>query len=347
MKKVLVGMSGGVDSAMSAYVLKEAGYAVTGVNCSFLPEKTGTAKEIDDAAKVAQRLGVDFQVFPMEAAFREKVINSFISSYLGGETPNPCIECNRHLKFGEMLDRALAQGFDYIATGHYVRKEYDIDSGRYILKKGLDKSKDQSYVLYTLTQHQLSHSLFPLGDMTKEQVRTLAEGEGFINARKKDSQDICFVPDGDYAAFIERQTGQSYPQGNYIDEKGNILGVHKGMIRYTVGQRKGLGIALGEPVFVQSKNPEDNTVVLGNNESLFKKELTAKKTNFIAFEKLSEPIRCKAKIRYSATEQPAEVTPLGEDRIRVVFDEPQRAISKGQAVVLYDGDTVLGGGIIE
>ena len=348
MAKVMVGMSGGVDSAVSALVLKNAGHDVTGVNCRFYDaDKTKVSQDVEDAKKVADALGIPFETYELYGGFEDKVISHFIASYLKGETPNPCIECNRHLKFGKLLQKALDEGFDYIATGHYARIDFDESSGRYLLKKGADESKDQSYVLYCLTQHQLRHTLFPLGDMTKDDARTLAEEMSFVNAKKGDSQDICFIPDGDYASFIEGRLDYTLPKGNFVDTDGNILGQHQGIIHYTVGQRKGLGIALGKPAFVQSKSAEDNTVVLGSNEGLFRCELTARDVNLIAYEKLSEPLRCKARIRYNAKEQWATVTQTDENHLHIVFDEPQRAISKGQAVVLYDGDIVIGGGTIE
>lgn len=347
-EKVMVGMSGGVDSAVSAYVLKKAGYDVTGVNCRFYDEdKDKICDDALDAKKVADTLGIPFDIYKLYDDFEKEVISSFIHSYLKGETPNPCIECNKHLKFGKLLDIAIEKGFDYIATGHYARVEFDEKSGRYLLKKGKDASKDQSYVLYTLTQKQLSHTLFPLGDMTKNEARTLAEEMNFVNARKHDSQDICFIPDGDYAKFIVSRLDYALPKGNFISTDGTVLGQHQGIIHYTVGQRKGLGIALGKPAFVQSKNAKDNTVILGSNEELFTNELTAKDVNLIAYERLNEPLRCKARIRYNAREQWATVTQTDDSHIHVLFDENQRAIAKGQAVVLYDEDIVIGGGIIE
>ncbi len=346
--KVMVGMSGGVDSAVSAYILKKDGYDVTGVNCRFYDkDKSKVSSDVEDAKSVANKVGIPFKVYELYGSFDEKVISPFISSYLKGETPNPCIECNKHLKFGKMLDKAIEEGFDYIATGHYARIGFDENSGRYLLKKGADETKDQSYVLYCLSQYQLSHTLFPLGDITKELARTLAEEMSFVNAGKHDSQDICFIPNGDYGAFIEGRLDYTLPKGSFVSTDGRVLGEHQGIIHYTVGQRKGLGIALGTPMFVQSKNADDNTVVLGSNEGLFRRELTAREINLIAYDRLNEPLRCKARIRYNAKEQWATVTQTDDTHLHILFDEPQRAISKGQAVVLYDGDIVIGGGVIE
>ena len=345
-KKVMLGMSGGVDSAMSAHILKSHGYDVTAVNCCFYKNENDITSAAEDARAVSERLGIDFTVRDMTTPFRDKVIDSFIDTYINGGTPNPCIVCNRLLKFGAMLDEALKEGFDYIATGHYARIEKDESTGRYLLKKGLDPQKDQSYVLYCLDQHQLSHTLFPLGEMTKAQVRDEAERLGHVNAKKGDSQDICFIPDGDYAAFIENYTKKSFPHGDFVTADGKVLGTHKGIIRYTVGQRKGLGLALPAPMYVKEKDIINNKVILTDNESLFSKELFADNINLITCDRLDGPIRVKAKIRYAHKEQWATVTQEGEDRLHIVFDEPQRAIAKGQSVVLYDGDTVVGGGRI-
>ena len=345
-KKVMLGMSGGVDSAMSAHILKSRGYDVTAVNCCFYKNENDTSDAAADARAVSEKLGISFTVKDMTEPFREKVIENFIDTYIKGGTPNPCIVCNRLLKFGAMLDEALKEGFDYIATGHYARIEKDESTGRYLLKKGLDPYKDQSYVLYCLNQHQLSHTLFPLGEITKTQVRDEAERLDLVNAKKGDSQDICFIPDGDYAAFIEKFTKRTFPNGDFVAADGRVLGTHKGIIRYTIGQRKGLGLALPAPMYVKEKDTVNNKVILTDNESLFSKELFAEGINLITCDRLEEPVRVKAKIRYAHKEQWATVTQVGDDRLHVVFDEPQRAIAKGQSVVLYDEDTVVGGGTI-
>ena len=343
MKKIMLGMSGGVDSTVAAHLIKEAGYDVTGVTLSLYPEN-GLA-EAEEAKRVAASMGIPHETVDLSDAFHREVIGRFIRAYQSGETPNPCIDCNRTIKFGEMLRYAEAHGVPLIGTGHYARIERDGD--RFLLKRARDASKDQTYVLYCLTQHQLAHTLFPLGEYRKSEIREIAEAEGFINARKHDSQDICFVPDGDYAAFIEKYTGETFPEGDYIDKDGTVLGRHRGMIRYTVGQRKGLGIALGRPAFVCAKCAATNTVTLGDNADLFASSLTARDANLIACDSISAPIRVTAKIRYGQSETPATVEQIGEERIRVDFDVPQRAIARGQSVVLYDGETVVGGGIIE
>ena len=347
-------MSGGVDSSVSAYLIKEQGYDATGITLKLFDgeeDKSGkktccSLDDIDDARSVCRKLGIPYYVYNFKDSFRENVIERFISAYENGTTPNPCIDCNRFIKFEKLIRRADELDFDYVVTGHYARIEYDEKSGRYLLKKSVDLSKDQSYVLYSLTQAQLAKTLFPLGSMTKNETRQIAEQLGLVNASKKDSQDICFVPDGDYAGFIERCTGKSYPNGAFVDESGNVLGEHKGIIRYTVGQRKGLGLALPCPMYVKRKDLERNEVVLCRNEALFSKELIAQDVNLISCDKIDKPMRIKAKVRYNQSEQPATAFELPDGRLKVVFDEPQRAISKGQAVVLYDGDIVVGGATI-
>jgi len=342
---VLIGMSGGVDSSAAAYLLQQNGYSCVGCTMQ-LYCTPGTPANVDDARAVADSLGIPFHVFDFQKDFHSRVIADFIHCYETGLTPNPCIQCNRHLKFGVMLDKALELGCTHIATGHYAQIRYNNESGRYLLYKAADRSKDQTYFLYSLTQHQLSHTLFPLGGLTKDQARQTAEAQGFVNARKRDSQDICFVPDGDYVSFMKEYTGKKYPGGDYLDLSGKVLGTHKGAVCYTMGQRKGLGIALGAPAYVCGKDMKNNTVTLGPNEALFANGLRADNWNWIPFPALTSPLQVTAKIRHSQTEQPATVYPEENGIARVEFDSPQRAITPGQAVVLYDGDLVIGGGTI-
>lgn len=353
-KKALIAMSGGVDSSVAAYLMQQRGYTCMGVTMQlYNNEMIGTQgktccslDDVEDARAVAFRLGMPYYVFNFRDDFEEKVIRKFVACYECGATPNPCIDCNRYLKFEHLLHRAQVLGCDYIVTGHYARITRDEATGRYLLHKATHTEKDQSYVLYSLTQEQLAHIQFPLGELPKTEVRAIAEQQGFINARKHDSQDICFVPDGDYVAFMERYTGKAYPEGDFLDLSGKVVGKHQGAVGYTIGQRKGLGLAMGAPVYVCSKDMEKNTVTVGPNEALFSKTLRAKDWNWFPFETLTQPIRCKAKARYRQQEQPATVYPEENGFARVEFDEPQRAITAGQAVVLYDGDTVIGGGTI-
>ncbi len=351
-KKVAVGMSGGVDSSVCAVLLTEQGYQVSGVTLKLHEERDdlektcGSLTDAEDAKKVADTLGIDFFVCDMKETFQKQVIERFSKSYERAETPNPCILCNRYIKFDAMLEYAKSIGMDYVATGHYANVEFDEKSGRYLLKKAKDLSKDQSYVLYSLTQDQLSHILFPLGNLEKSKVREIAEQNGFHNAKKKESQDICFVPDGDYAAFIRRFRGISFPEGDFVDKTGKILGKHKGIIHYTIGQRKGLGLSFPCPMYVVSKNLEDNTVVLAPIEELYQSTFYATDINLISVPKIEGEMKVCAKIRYNQKEQPATVTQIDENTLKVTFLEPQKAITKGQAVVLYDGDVVVGGGTI-
>lgn len=341
-KRVLIGMSGGVDSSTAAYLACQEGYCCTGATMELVSGGADAA----DARSVAQRLGMEHVVLPFQQAFSQQVIQPFVDSYEKGLTPNPCIRCNQALKFGVLLDWALEQGYDYVASGHYARLRRDENTGRYLLYQAADPAKDQTYFLAGLNQRQLSHILFPLGELTKQQVRQIAESQGFVNARKRDSQDICFIPDGDYAAFLERFTGKTYPQGTYLDLQGQPLGQHQGAVRYTIGQRKGLGIALGQPMYVCGKDMACNTVTLGPNEALYAQALLASDWNWLPFPALTAPMAVTAKIRHSQTSQAATVYPEADGTARVVFAEPQRAITPGQAVVLYQGQMVVGSGTI-
>ena len=352
-QKALIAMSGGVDSSVAAWLIREKGYDCAGATMRLFQKEEMTAEpgcctsqDMEDARAVADMLGMPYYVYDFADRFREAVIDRFVEAYENGRTPNPCIDCNRYLKFEELFLRGRQLGCDFVVTGHYARTGYDEKSGRYLLKKAVDASKDQSYVLYSLTQDQLSHVQFPLGELTKQEVRQIAREHGFLTADKAESQDICFVQDGKYYEFICDYTGRDYPAGDFIDTRGNVLGRHQGIIRYTVGQRKGLGIAFGEPVYVMKVDPEANTVMLGTNEELFTDTVTAKKINLISTDRIREPLRVKAKVRYRHKEQWATATQPDEDTLQVVFDEPQRAVTAGQALVLYDGDVVVGGGTI-
>ena len=354
MKKAIIAMSGGVDSSVAALLTKNSGLECIGAtmklyeSADILNEKSCcAADDAADARSVAAKLGMPFYVFNFKKEFQKEVIEPFIESYEKGETPNPCIECNRHLKFEKLFDKMEELGADYIVTGHYARIEYNEASGRYLLKKAVDLSKDQSYVLYSLTQKQLAHILFPLGDYEKSSTRAIALENGFINAKKHESQDICFIPDGDYAAFIEYFCGKQFENGNFVDLEGNVLGTHHGIIRYTVGQRKGLGLALPRPMYVCKKDVANNEVVLCYKEDLLTSEVYADKMNWISIEKPTAPIKIKARLRYNQVEQPATAYPLENGSVKVVFDTPQNLpAAKGQALVLYDGDIVVGGGTI-
>lgn len=353
MKKALIAMSGGVDSSLAAKIMMDRGYDCIGCTMKlYHNEDVGIERsrtccsldDVEDARSVAYNLGMPFYVFNFTDDFRDIVIRKFIESYENGITPNPCIDCNRYMKFEKLYERAKTLGCDYIVTGHYAKIEET--DGKFILRKAEDETKDQSYVLYSMTQEQLAHTKFPLGGMRKTEVRAIAEQSGFVNADKPDSQDICFVPMGDYASVIELQTGNKPVPGNFVDKQGKILGKHKGVIHYTIGQRKGLGIAFSEPLYVCKICPESGDVVLGRNEDLFSSEVNVKDFNWISGCAPTGEFRCKVKIRYRQPEQWAAVTPEGEDAVRIIFDEPQRAVTPGQSAVLYDGDIVLGGGTI-
>ena len=351
--KILVAMSGGVDSSVAAKLLCEAGHECVGCTMKLYDnEDAGISRahtccsldDVEDARSVACRLGMPYYVFNFADEFRRKVIGNFVDCYLCGRTPNPCIECNRYMKFDKLFDRADILGCDHIATGHYARITFS--DGKYQLRKAADDTKDQSYVLYAMTQSQLARTLFPLGELCKTDTRRIALDGDLINADKPDSQDICFVPDGDYARVIELHTGKPTSPGQFVDKEGRVLGTHRGIIRYTIGQHKGLGISSPEKLYVCRICPETNTVVLGPEEMLFAREAQATDVNWIAGEAPTSPFRCKVKIRYRQREQWAEVTPHGETAVSILFDGPQRAITPGQAAVLYDGDMVLGGGIL-
>ena len=386
MGKALIAMSGGVDSSVAAALMQKEGYSCIGAmmklhergdlpevcqtagegdlrgegndrSTAALPGEGGdspgadgktccTAEDAHDAAEVARKLGMPFYVFRFTEEFRCQVMDRFVNSYLAGETPNPCIDCNRYMKFEKLYERAKLLGCEKIVTGHYARISRDEKSGRWQMRMALDRTKDQSYVLYRLTEEQLSHVSFPLGEFTKEQVRRLAQEYGFYNADKQDSQDICFVPDGNYEKFIEEYAGRTVPEGNFVTQDGEILGRHKGIICYTVGQRRGLGISAAFPWYVKEIRPDSNEVVLCAHEDLFQKTLFAGEVNWVSIPEPEGKIRVQAKIRYRHTPQPASAEMTKEGLLKVIFDEPQRAITRGQSVVLYDGDLVLGGGKI-
>lgn len=349
MQRVALGMSGGVDSSVAAVLLKNDGFDLLGVTMRLFDNKPLGDNLLTDesiAAKaICDRLNITHSQIDLREEFCKKIVDYFVNEYIEGGTPNPCVVCNKQIKFGLMQEKALSLGCDFTATGHYAKKEFDGE--RVLIKKAADISKDQSYMLYTLSQQQIKNALFPLGDLTKAEIREIARLEGFENANKKDSQDICFVPSGNYAEFITDRTGKSFPEGSFISPDGTVLGKHKGIINYTIGQRKGLGIALGSPAFVTDKNVEENTVTLSTDEnSLFYKYVEIKDTNFIPFDNLKGDLKVKAKLRYRQTEQNAVLHPVGDNSLIIEFESPQRAPAKGQSAVFYDGDILVGGGII-
>jgi len=355
MPQALIALSGGVDSSVAAYLMQQAGFDCTGVtmklynNEAIGEDREGsccTQADREDARSVCERLGIRYYVFNFSDTFAEQVVDRFVAAYEHGATPNPCIDCNRYLKFERLLARALETGFDVVATGHYARVEFDQERGRYLLKRGADANKDQSYVLYAMTQEQLAHTVFPLGGLTKQEVRAIAREQGFVTAEKDESQDICFVPDGDYGAFIRRYTNKDFAPGDLVDAEGRKLGTHEGIIDFTLGQRKGIGIAAAQPLYVQRIDPEQNRVVITEIDKLFSNNVLIEDVNLIAMDSLPVPLRAMAKHRYRSSEQPVTVTQLDADTLQVVFDEPQKAITPGQALVLYDGDLVIGGGTI-
>ncbi len=365
--KALIAMSGGVDSSVAALLIKAQGLQAIGCTMRLFDNEAAglnaessccSLDDVEDARQVAGRIGIPFYVFNCKDPFSRHVIGRFAEAYCSGKTPNPCIDCNRFLKFGTLLQRARELGCFYVVTGHYAGIARDDVSGKYLLRKAADPTKDQSYVLYGLTQEQLEHVLFPLGSLTKEEVRTIAEEHGFVNARKRDSQDICFAPDGDYASAIRRylefsctpeersgMLSAAFTPGPFLSKEGRVLGLHKGLAHYTVGQRRGLGVSAEHPLYVLALDTDQNAVILGENADLFTREVFVENVNWISGEAPTGPIRCRAKIRYRHPEQPCTVFPLGAGA-RILFDEPQRAPTPGQSAVLYDGDVVLGGGEI-
>ena len=354
-KTVVVGLSGGVDSSVAAYLLKEQGYDVIGVTMQIWQEEDSCTVEenggccglsaVEDARRVAQKLDIPYYVMNFRKEFQKQVIDYFTREYLEGRTPNPCIACNRYVKWESLLKRSLEIGADYIATGHYARVE-QLPNGRYAIRNSVTAKKDQTYALYNLTQEQLARTLMPVGAYTKDEIRKIAEEAGLLVAHKKDSQEICFVPDNDYAGFIKNSTGKTIPKGNFVLADGKVIGEHQGIIHYTIGQRKGLNLSMGHPVFVTKIRPDSNEVVIGENEDLFVNTLICDRVNFMAMEGLDGEVRLKAKIRYNHPGAECVISPAEDGKVRVTLDQPQRAITPGQAVVFYQGEYVAGGGII-
>jgi len=356
-KKVVIGMSGGVDSTVAAYKLKEMGYEVIGITMKVWDEDEENYAEdyggccslsaIEDARRVAEKIGIPFYVVNYKKKFYDSVIENFIDEYLNGKTPNPCIRCNKYVKFDELLKTAHSLGAYYVATGHYAKITHNDETDRYLIEKSNEPKKDQTYMFYNLSQDQIKHILMPLGEFeSKGEVRKMAEELDLTIARKSDSQEICFVIDDDYPRFVKEHSGKKIKTGNFVDKEGNVLGKHKGIIYYTVGQRKGLGVTFGKPMYVIEIKPDTNQVVLGDNEDVFKTELIAKDVNFIPFEDVTEPYKCMGKVRYSAPLAPCTVERIDENQIKVTFEQPQRAVTPGQAVVFYQDQLLVGGGTI-
>ncbi len=353
-KKVVIGMSGGVDSSVAAYLLKQQGYDVIGVTMQVWQEDEEyeaaeggccSLSAVEDARRVAYKLDIPFYVMNFKDIFKKNVIDYFIDEYMEGRTPNPCVACNKFIKFDALLKKAMELGADYVATGHYaVVEKHD---GRYILRKAEDDRKDQTYALYNFTQFQLEHTLMPCGTYKKDKIREIAKEIGLLVHNKKDSEEICFIPDNDHGGYIKKQVPHKVKEGNFVDKKGNILGRHKGIVYYTIGQRKGLGIAFGIPMYVTDINPLKNEVVLGSESDIFKTELIAKDINFIPFDSLQGTMEIQSKVRYSGKPSKAWITPLENGRVKVKFENKQRAITKGQSVVFYNEDLLIGGGIID
>ncbi len=354
-KRALIAMSGGVDSSVAAYLMKSAGYDCAGVTMrqfsNYDAGRQGEStccswRDMEDAARVSYELGIPHTVLDFTQEFRREVMDRFVRVYMEGGTPNPCLDCNRCMRAGHLMDYARSKGFDVVVTGHYARIRFDQGTGRYQLLRGVDGSKDQAYVHYAMTQEQLAHTLFPLGELRKAEVRELAAGLGFVNAGKRDSQDICFVSDGDYGKFMERYTGELCRPGDLLDTEGRVVGRHKGAVHYTIGQRRGLGFSAGQRVYVIDKDMERNTVTVGPESGLYSSSLIAGSVNWIAFDPPHGPVSAFVQTRYRQTASSATVTPIGPGAVRVDFERPQRAVTPGQAAVFYDGDAVLGGGTI-